>query len=656
MEHLSTIDLCFIFGFFALALSIGIAVSRKSGKSEAEYFLGGRSMPWWLLGFSMVATTFSTDTPNLVTDIVRKNGIAGNWVWWAFLLTGMLTVFVYARLWRRSGVVTDVEFYELRYSGKPAAFLRGFRAVYLGLFFNIMVMAGVSLAAMKIGATMFGLPPFQSVFWAMLVTVIFSAIGGFRGVLLTDFFLFIMAMVGAFAAAYYALGQPEVGGLSGMLDKFQSNPELSSKLSFLPAFSNTELFISVLIIPLAVQWWAAWYPGAEPGGGGYLAQRMLAAKNEKHAVGATLFFNAAHYALRPWPWIIVALCSLLVFPSDSLDAQKEAEKRLKSAEMVALIKKEDKTPEEEDLIRSLTAQKLGVSSLANEFPKENLPTDKLGHDVGYSAMLTFLPGGWRGLVLASLIAAFMSTISTHLNWGSSYLVNDFYKRFIKKEATQREMVWAGRLSTVVLMILTAVMALLLSNALQLFKILLSIGAGTGALFILRWFWWRINAFSEITAMVVSFLVAVYFQLIHPNAFPKAELPDWLTLIYGVVITTIAWIAVTLVTRPTDPRVLRSFCNKINPGGPGWSRVLSEAAADGEPIEPKHAAQNLPLGILCMFLGCVGVYAALFSTGYFIYRNYVAGSVLAAVATVSAIVLLVLWNRISGDEPAADAGE
>lgn len=648
MEQLSTVDLCYIFGFFALALGIGLAVSRKSGKSETEYFLGGRAMPWWLLGFSMVATTFSTDTPNLVADIVRKNGVAGNWVWWAFLLTGMLTVFIYAKLWRRSGVVTDVEFYELRYSGKPAAFLRGFRAVYLGLFFNIMVMAGVSLAAMKIGATMFGLPPFQSVFWAMLVTVIFSTAGGFRGVLLTDFFLFIMAMVGAFAAAYYALQQPAVGGLSGMLDKFQANPELSSKLSILPAFSNTELLISVLIIPVAVQWWAAWYPGAEPGGGGYLAQRMLAAKNEKHAVGATLFFNVAHYALRPWPWIIVALCSLIIFPSDSVDAQKAAKEQLESTEMQALLKKDDKTAEDEDLIRKVTAQSLGVTSLADEFPRENLPTDKLGHDVGYSAMLTFLPGGWRGLVLASLIAAFMSTISTHLNWGSSYLVNDFYKRFIKTSASEKEMVWAGRISTVLLMVLTAVMALLLSNALQLFQILLSIGAGTGALFILRWFWWRINAFSEITAMVVSFLVAVYFQLIHPKILPDAKFEDWHTLIIGVVITTIAWVAVTLVTRPTDPRVLRSFCSKINPGGPGWTRVFIEAEADGQRIETSHAAQNLPLGILCMLLGSVGVYAALFSTGYFIYGNSVPGSILAAVSFVSAVLLLVLWNRIASD--------
>lgn len=297
--QLEFIDWAMIFGFFVIALGIGVAVSKSSGKSEEDFFLGGRSMPWWLLGFSMVATTFSTDTPNFVTDVVRQQGVAGNWNWWAFLLTGMLTVFVYARLWRRSGVTTDVEFYAIRYSGGAARFLRVFRATYLGIAYNVLIMAMVSVAAIKIGAVMLGLSPWQTLGIAMLVTVIFSAMGGFKGVLLTDFLLFIIAMVGAFVAAYYALGHESVGGISGMMEKFSSNPELAAKLDILPSTSNIDLFFGVFVICLAVQWWAAYYPGAEPGGGGYLVQRMLAAKDEKHSLGATLFFNIAHYAVRP---------------------------------------------------------------------------------------------------------------------------------------------------------------------------------------------------------------------------------------------------------------------------------------------------------------------------------------------------------------------
>ncbi|MHC5068662.1 MAG: sodium:solute symporter family transporter, partial [Planctomycetota bacterium] len=313
---LAGIDWAIIIGFFTVALGIGLYCMRQAGKSEGEFFLGGRSMPWWLLGFSMVATTFSTDTPNFVTNVVRKDGVAGNWSWWAFLLTGMLTVFVYAKLWRRSRVTTDVEFYELRYSGKAAAFLRAFRGVYLGVLYNVLIMAMVTLAAIKIGGVMLGLSPLESILAASLVTVLFSTLGGFKGVILTDFLLFLMAMVGAAAAAWYALDHPAVGGLDGMMTQFRADDGLASKLAILPAFDNTDLLVSVLIMPLAVQWWAAYYPGSEPGGGGYLVQRMLAAKNEKHALGATLFFNVAHYALRPWPWIIVALASLLIYPMD----------------------------------------------------------------------------------------------------------------------------------------------------------------------------------------------------------------------------------------------------------------------------------------------------------------------------------------------------
>ncbi|MGI9546159.1 MAG: sodium:solute symporter family protein, partial [Flavobacteriaceae bacterium] len=455
--ELSTLDYTLIILFFSITLSIGVYVSKKSGKNSTEFFLSGRTMPWWLLGVSMVATTFSTDTPNLVTDIVRTNGVSGNWAWWAFLITGLLTVFVYAKLWRKSNVNTDLEFYELRYGGAPARFLRKFRAVYLGVIFNVITMSAVTLAAIKIGGIMLGLEPWQTVISAGLITVTFSALGGFKGVIYTDFILFFVAMCGAIGAAYYLVNLPEVGGIASLM----ANEHVVDKLSILPDLDNTHALITLLIIPLAVQWWSSWYPGAEPGGGGYIAQRMLAAKNENHAIGATFFFNIMHYALRPWPWILVALASLVVFPD--------------------------------------------IASIHEAFP--NVADDKLGHDLAYSAMLTKLPSGLLGLVLASLVAAYMSTISTQLNWGSSYIVFDFYKEQINPKASEKRLVAVGRLSTVVLMVFSAILALLLQNALQLFEVLLVFGAGTGLIFILRWFWWRINAWSEITAMFASGIIS-----------------------------------------------------------------------------------------------------------------------------------------------------
>ena len=400
---LGTGDWLIVAGFFVVILSIGVLTSKRAGKNSTEFFLSGRNMPWWLLGVSMVATTFSTDTPNLVTDLVRNHGVAGNWLWWAFLLTGMLTVFVYAKLWRRSKVMTDIEFYEIRYSGKTAAFLRGFRALYLGVFFNVMIMATVSLAAIKIGGVLLNLSPLQTIAVAMLVTVIYTGLGGLRSVLATDFFLFSFAMFGAVIAAVVAVGLPEVNGLGNLF----SHPNVVGKLNLLPDFSDPSSFLPILVIPVAVQWWSVWYPGAEPGGGGYLVQRMLSAKNEKNAMGATLFFNAAHYALRPWPWIIVALASLIIYPD--------------------------------------------LSQLAEKFP--HVDPNIVKNDLAYPAMLTFLPRGILGIVVASLVAAYMSTMASHLNWGSSYVVNDFYKRFLRPNASDKQQVTVGRISTVVLMIL-----------------------------------------------------------------------------------------------------------------------------------------------------------------------------------------------------------
>ena len=586
--QLDPIDWSIIVLTFAVTFAIGVYSARRAGTGTAEFFLSGRDLPWWLLGISMVATTFSADTPNLVTDIVRKNGVAGNWIWWAFLLTGMLTVFVYARLWRRSGALTDIEFYELRYSGSSAAFLRGFRALYLGFFFNVTIMATVSLAAIKIGGIMLGLSPLHSVIWASLITVTLAAMGGLRAVLLSDFFLFALSMTGAIAAAVFALNTPEIGGLEAL----RTAPALQNSLSFFPQLvpgpdgayttESIDLFVSVLLIPIAVQWWSVWYPSAEPGGGGYVAQRMLAARNEKHARAAVLLFNALYYGLRPWPWILVGLCSIIVFPD--------------------------------------------LDSIARAFPDTH--PSIINDDLAYPAMLQrVLPHGWLGLVVASLLAAYVSTISTHLNWGSSYIVHDFYRRFIKPEASEREQVLVGRASTVLMMVVAGLFALQLSNALQGFEIMLQVGAGTGLLFILRWFWWRINALSEIVAMVVSFAVAVTLKL------ADFGLASWQELLLGVGITTVCWVSAALLTPPADNETLKSFCQRINPGGPGWSTIYRQLAEDG--VTPKADAVNIPRGILCMLLGCIAVYSVLFGTGFWLYGQTLNATMLVAIALAAA---------------------
>ncbi|UII34734.1 Na+:solute symporter [Fulvivirga ulvae] len=591
---LETIDWISVVAFFVISLVIGIVVARQAGSSVSEFFLSGRNMPWWLLGVSMVATTFSADTPNLVTDIVRQNGVSGNWEWWAFLLTGMLTVFVYSKLWRRSEVLTDLEFYELRYSGRAAAFLRGFRAVYLGVFFNIMIMATVCLAAIKIGGVLLNLSPVQTLLIASVVTVIYSSLGGLKGVLITDFVQFIIAMIGSVWASYVIVNLPEVGGMANML----SHEAVIPKLNILPDFNDTETLIPLFIIPLAVQWWSVWYPGAEPGGGGYIAQRMLSAKNEQHAIGATLFFNIAHYALRPWPWIIIALASIVVFPT--------------------------------------------LESIQAAFP--HLEPGIVQHDLAYPAMLTYLPHGLLGVVIASLIAAFMSTISTHLNWGSSYVVNDVYRRFINPEASDKEMVNLGRLSTVLLMVFAAILALYLENAIQAFRILLTIGAGTGLIFILRWFWWRINAYTELAGMVASFFIAIYFEFIH-EGLGFEPIPNHYRLLLGIIITTIIWLIATLMTRPTSKEKLREFYLKVRPAGPGWESVVKKAKSDNISIpEVKH---NLSLQILSVFIGSITVFCALFASGYWIYQNIMPAMVLSVVSVAGAVWLVVMWKKLSG---------
>jgi Na+/proline symporter len=598
MIELSSFDYTIIACFFSITLIIGFLVSKKSSSSSSEYFLSGRNMPWWLLGISMVATTFSTDTPNLVTDIVRTSGVSGNWVWWAFLLTGLLTVFVYAKLWRRSNVNTDMEFYELRYSGWGGRFLRGFRAIYLGIIFNVMAMSGVTLAAIKIGEIMLGLSPIDTILYAGTITVIFSTVGGFRGVVYTDFILFFAAMVGSVGAAYYLVNIPEVGGMANLISNTPKD-----MLYLTPSFDDPDIYIPLLIVPLAVQWWSSWYPGAEPGGGGYIAQRMLAAKDENHAIGATFFFNVMHYALRPWPWIIVALASLIVFPD--------------------------------------------LASIQEAFP--NVSDDKLGHDLAYPAMLTMLPSGLLGLVVASLVAAYMSTISTHLNWGSSYIVNDFYKQQIKKNASEKELVNIGRISTIILFLLSASFALLLTNALQLFDVILMFGAGTGLIFILRWFWWRINAWSEITAMFVSGFVSIIlnFTTLGPLLFSETGiLPSYYKFPMVVLFTTVIWVLVTLFTNPDSSETLINFCKKTNPGGPGWKKIKNEALKKNIVFnDESEKGWSVPLGIICMMLGCFAVYSILFSTGYFIYGEINNGITFLVIGLSFAIFLKHNWNKL-----------
>lgn len=594
--NLSTLDWTIVGVYFIFVLIVGLLVSRKAGSSVTEYFLSGRNMAWWILGVSMVATSFSADTPNLVTDLVRQNGVAGNWVWWAFLLTGMLTVFVFAKLWRRSDVLTDIEFYELRYSGKMAAFLRGFRALYLGLIFNVLVMGAVSLAAIKFGEIVLGWDGWVTLLIAGSITIAYSTFGGLKAVVITDFVQFILAMIGSIWACIYIIGLPEVGGLSQML----AHENVMPKMGMLPDFTDASIWVPIMFVPLAVQWWASYYPGAEPGGGGYIAQRMFSAKSEKGAIKATLFFNTAHYALRPWPWILIALASLVVFPE--------------------------------------------LSDIQRVFP--DLPADKLGHDVAYPAMLTKLPPGLLGLVSASIIAAFMSTMSTQLNLGASYLVNDFYHRFINTTASQSQLVWAGRLFTIVSAFFGLGLGMVLTDAGQAFNYLLLLGAGTGAIYILRWFWWRINAMTEIVAMITSLVIASFFT------FVDHGLESWHTIIIGAVLTTIIWVIATFVTPPTDDSTLRSFYQKLKPGGNGWNAVVQKAKSEGVDISLSEGSR-LPLELLSVVIACITVYSALFATGHFIYGNITTGLILAAISILGIGFIMKSFSQIKVEDIVTD---
>jgi SSS family solute:Na+ symporter len=582
--HVTTLDWVIVVISIAISFLPAVLLAKRAGSSTAEFFTSGRSAPWWLIGVSMVATTFSTDTPNLVTNMVREKGVANNWLWWSFLLTGMMTVFFYARMWRRSGVLTDLEFYEIRYSGKAASFVRGFRSIYLGLFFNCVIMASVNLAASKIASVVLGWPMTRTLIICGALNIAFAATSGLWGVLVTDFIQFGIAMTGSFAAAYFAVKQPEIGGLSGLFQKIDAKT-----LGLVPDFSDWGMTLSVLIIPIAVQWWSVWYPGAEPGGGSYIAQRMLAARSEKDALAGTLLFNAAHYALRPWPWIIVALASLVIYP--------------------------------------------GLSDIQRTFPY--VDPGLIGHDMAYPAMLKFLPAGFMGLMIAGLLAAYVSTLSTHLNWGTSYLVHDFYRRFINRDASEKHYVLIGRVVTGLLMLLAASLTFVLDSAKQSFDLMLSVGAGTGLIYLLRWFWWRVNAWSEIAAMVSSFVIALGFFIAGKM---NAQIAPHVSLVITVAATTIVWITVTLLTRPADRSKLLEFYRLVQPAGPGWRQIRAEAGASG-------TSDRLAESLLGWTLGCAFVYAALFGAGSFLYGKTTQGLFWSSVFLVSLFGLSRVLPRV-----------
>jgi Na+/proline symporter len=582
--HFTSLDWFIVVLSIAISFLPAVLLAKRAGTNTAEFFTSGRAAPWWLVGVSMVATTFSTDTPNLVTNLVREKGVANNWLWWAFLLTGIMTVFFYARLWRRSGVLTDLEFYEIRYSGKPATFVRGFRAIYLGLFFNCVIMASVNLAAAKIASVMLGWPMTKTLMICTVLNIAFAATSGLWGVLVTDFIQFGIAMTGSFAAAYFALKQPEVGGLSGLFSKIDPKT-----LSLLPDFGDWSMTLSVLIVPLTIQWWSVWYPGAEPGGGSYIAQRMLAAKSEKDALAGTLFFNAAHYALRPWPWIIVALSSMLVYPH--------------------------------------------LSDIARTFPY--VDPKLIGHDMAYPAMLKFLPAGFMGLMVAGLLAAYVSTLSTHLNWGTSYLVHDFYRRFMRSDADEKHYVLVGRIVTALLMLAAASLTFVLNSARQSFELLLSVGAGTGLIYLLRWFWWRVNAWSEIAAMFSSFVAALGFFIAGKSGF---NIPSHISLLITVATTTVVWLTVTFLSEPTERETLKKFYALVRPAGPGWKSIRAELGLAPSP-------DSLPQMFLGWVLGCTFVYAALFGAGSFLYGKTAQGALWLVLFVISGIGLVRLLPRM-----------
>jgi Na+/proline symporter len=561
---LTAVDWAVVAVYFVLSAVIGIWYSRRASQSSEEFFLSGRAIPWWLAGTSMVATTFAADTPLAVTGITVKNGIAGNWIWWSMVMSGMLTVVFYARLWRRAGVMTDAEFAEIRYSGGPAAFLRGFRACYLALAINSVIIGWVTAAMAKIVGLTLGVGKWEATVGLFLVTGAYSTLSGLWGVLVTDFFQFILAMAGCVALAYFALGA--VGGMSGLLAALAAKYPDGAPLALVPAADSEWMPAITFFVYLAVNWWASWYPGAEPGGGGYVAQRIMSTRSERDALLAALWFNIAHYALRPWPWIIVALASMVLYPG-----------------------------------------------LADP-------------ETGYvRVMVDHLPPFWRGFLLAAFFAAYMSTISTQLNWGASYLVNDVYRRFWAPGRAERHYAAVGRVATVLMMVVSGIATMNIATVEGAWKFLLAIGAGTGLVYLLRWYWWRVNAWSEVSAMAAALVVSLALQVAGLSA-DDARGFAWL-LILTTAATTVVWLTVTWLTPPEPRDRLVAFYDRVHPGGPGWAAIVPTATAE----------RVVSGGLVQWALGCAVVYLGLFGIGGLILGRPGRGAAALVVA-----VLLTAW--------------
>ena len=577
--NLSVLDWTVIAAYFLFNLGIGLYYARRAGGSTSEFFLSGRNVPWWLAGTSMVATTFAADTPLAVTGFVAKNGIAGNWLWWNFVMSGMLTVFLYARLWRRAGVMTDIEFAELRYSGKPAAFLRGFRALYLGLPINCIILGWVNLAMVKILEITLGLSKTHAilvVIGMLLFTAFYTALSGLWGVLVTDLFQFALKMSMVIVLAVLAVNA--VGGIDSMKTKIGALDAASgsgSRLAFFPEFDSVWMPAITLFVYLAVIWWSTWYPGAEPGGGGYVAQRIFSAKNERHGLLATLWFNIAHYALRPWPWILTALASLILYPE--------------------LVDKES------GYIRTLLDP--------NVFP-------------------SYL----RGFMLAAFAAAYMSTIGTQLNWGASYVINDFYRRFVKRSETEKHYVIASQIVTLLLMGASVVVTFYMDSIGGAWKLLLVTGAGTGTVLLLRWYWWRINAWSEVSAMICAAIVSIFLQsVLKWNSDMPLDFAYLMLVTVGV--TTVVWVVVTMMTSPEPIETLVAFYRRVRPEGPGWTDIAARAD-----LSASHAQGRLSLQVLNWILGVALIYGTLFGIGKLIFKEWVAGFAFLLVAIIAGILI------------------
>lgn len=583
---LETIDWLIISAYLIMSLLIGLYFTKKAGKNVKNFFLGGRNMPWWLAGVSMVATTFAADTPLAVTELVSQNGIAGNWLWWNALLGGMLTVFFFSKLWRRAEILTDIEFIEIRYSGKAAAFLRGFRAIYLGIFMNAIVIGWVNLALASILQVFFSLSPDEALLYvgaAMVLTLVYSSLSGLLGVAVTDFVQFFIAMGGCIVLAILVVNSEPVGGIDGMKEKL---PDWS--VMFFPQVNSTAgglgttltISIATFISFVAFQWWASWYPGAEPGGGGYIAQRMMSTKNEKHAITATLFFQIAHYALRPWPWILVGLSAIILYP-DLPEADK-----------------------------------------------------KLGF---VFAMRDFLPAGLKGLLLVAFFSAYMSTISTQLNWGASYIVNDFYSRFISKNESEKGLVLASRISTLILMVFSLFVTTQLDSISETWKFLLQASAGLGLVLILRWYWWRVNAWSEITASIVPVITLIVLNPIK-NSYPDSWInQDPNTFFTIIAVTTISWLLATYLTKPTDQEKLESFYKKIKPLG-AWTPVRKK-------LQLPKPEGSLWLLVVCWISAIVMTYSILFMFGKLIFQEWGSFLVYFCIAAAGAFSLLISARKV-----------